>query len=462
MAQTPAPRVDVPSRDEFDALAARVTVLEADVADLDGRVTALEGGNPEPIPPEPVPPDPSPGTGLQALRIADVIGIFGVNTFSSLDDGNMWGSWPADYRPEQVINALRYLTGDNTGHAIRIREYHYAGRETMQRPWLEQIKAAVPNTTVAMCVAANGSTNEVPSMLSMADLLVWTEGLNEPNTDFGSGQVPVEQTMDIQNRLFAEGADKLVVMGPSIVAGMPHPEGWVTGYFGDRMAECNSLLHRGNGHYYPPHCSDLVGDGTSLPEYIGGLWTAYGEHLIDLTEYHPSLYNNEGNGPSNSGWDGNRDAYYTLLALLRSSKIGVMGLWWYALFDYGEVYKCGLFPTNATNPRPAADALRRLCQTCLDPSDTARSFAPGKCDVQVGCPPNCDYHLAQASNGTFMLFIWHSENEPGGDARPVTLTFAQRTGLTMVDLLSGKRDELAPETDFVIDLPATVRVLLVG
>jgi hypothetical protein len=37
---------------------------------------------------------------VQAKRICELIELFGVNTFSSMDEHNVWGSWPADYRPE--------------------------------------------------------------------------------------------------------------------------------------------------------------------------------------------------------------------------------------------------------------------------------------------------------------------------------------------------------------------------
>src|SRR5215469_5995511 len=133
----------VPTYEEFDALVKRVEFLEADRY------------------------PPQPDTGRQAKRIADLISLFGVNTFSSLDSGNLWGSWPADYQPDTVIAALQFILGDS-GHAFRIREYHYAGRETMQRPWLAQVTAAFPGTQVALCVAANGSVEDVPTMLQIA------------------------------------------------------------------------------------------------------------------------------------------------------------------------------------------------------------------------------------------------------------------------------------------------------
>lgn len=442
--------VNVPTMDDFQALSDRVTKLE-------------QG---QPIPPDPGPPQ----TGVQAKRVADVVELFGVNTFSSMNEHNAWGSWPADYRPDSVIAALKYMT-DGTGFAFRIREYHYNGREAMQRPWLTQIVGALPGTRVAVCPGANASTNDVPSMLSLANDpacgIFWVEGLNEPNTDFGSGEVPLSMTKAIQDAVWAGGQGK-VVLGPSIVAGIPHPEGWITGYCGAELPAINAAMHEGNGHYYPPGCPDVPRTGYSTTEYVGGLAGAY-THPVHLTEYHPTLYNSQGNKPDQPGWSGERDAYYTLLTLLRCGKAGT-GLWWYALFDYGTSYICGLFPKCGTDaPRPAATALRNLCQIASDPFADARTFSPGKLGVKVeGLTANCDWDLYQTSDGSFMLAIWHAEPDLGqGDAVAVSVVFDNVVANVMEydPLSSGSylHSTLSAvgvsQYDFV--LPAGVRILAV-
>ena len=61
--------------------------------------------------------------------------------------------------------------------------------------------------------------------------------------------------MGIQRACWAGKTGNLVIMG--IVAGMPHPEGWITGYCGEYMDECNASMHEGNGHYYPPAHPDI-------------------------------------------------------------------------------------------------------------------------------------------------------------------------------------------------------------
>lgn len=447
------PQPDYVTQTEFDALEARVTTLEQGLG-----VTP-----PEPEQPPVTEPPPGGATeGLQATRIHQLIELFGVNTFSSMDDGNVWGSWPADYRPDSVLAALDYIVG-GTRFCLGIREYHYQGRESFQRPWLEQIMGAYPDTVVTVCVGANGSTNDVPSLVALpAD---YQEGLNEPNTDFGSGMVPVQTTLAIQDAVWAQGVSSHV-MGPSIVAGMPGPEGWITGYCGDQMGAINATMAIGNGHYYPPHNPDMTGDGTSLTEYVGGLWTAYAQHPIAITEFHPSLYNAEGHGPSEPGWDGQRDAYYTLLALLRARKCTVVGLWWYALYDYGSVYKCGLFPERgAENPRPAATALRNLCAICRDDGENLRGFTPGKLDMRIDiADARCDYDLYQASDGRFFLMLWKSTPEPGGDLSPVPIQFARAVNVSEFDVLrstNAVHSEMGTTT-YMAMLDGGVRVLVIA
>jgi hypothetical protein len=381
-----------------------------DFAALEMRVSALEDAEP-----------PVAG-GTQAKRVMALF-PFGTNTFSSLDEHNVWGSWPADYRPAPVIAALRWIVGD-TGHTIAVREYHYASRTDMQREWLTAVHAAFPDQRNAICPGANASTADVPTMLDLqrdvACGIEYVEGLNEPNTDFGGGTVPVETTMAIQR--MCDDTDAWQVMGASVVAGMPHPEGWITGYFGDQIDEHNALIGFGNGHFYPPHCPDLPGDDCSVVAYVSGLSAVY-EASIAVTEFHPTLYNAEGHKPDQAGWSGTLDTYYTLLTLFRCARLEVP-LWWYALLDYGSTYRCGLYPTNADDPREVAYALRALCAICADPGEERLTFAPGRLEYTVaGADASVSHDLYQASDGTFFVVLWRSMPEPGGEPLAVTLEF---------------------------------------
>src|SRR5262245_11163969 len=107
---TPGPLgVNVPDQEAIDALSARRGDPGYQLSALGAGSEPVPPDPPDPIPPDPG-PDPGPGTGVQAKRIVDLVELFGVNTFSSMDTGNIWGSWPADYRPQTVIAALNWIT----------------------------------------------------------------------------------------------------------------------------------------------------------------------------------------------------------------------------------------------------------------------------------------------------------------------------------------------------------------
>ncbi len=417
-----------PTMDEFNALSNRVAKLEQ------GSVTT----------PPPTTTPPQPTTGKQAKRVSDLIEIMGYNTFSSVDTGNVWGSWPADYRAETVIAAFDYMY-KGTGFSPPIREYHYAGRESWQTPWIRKIKAAYPDVAGTVCVGANGSVADVASIIKMTtqdgDVWKYSEGINEPNTDFGSGQIPASRTIDIQRALQQGGAKGL--MGPSIVFGLPGADGWIKDYFNNDMTVINSLLQYANGHYYPPHCPDIVADGTSITDVVGSLWNVYGNHIVALTEFHATLYNQDRGKRKADGtplitdaqWDV-LDAYYHILMMLRCSKINVR-VWQYALFDYAQTYRCGMFPKDANNPRSVATAVKRLASLCSDPNSVNKyTFVPEKLDVVVtGADNRTDWDLYQTSTKKFVMPIWRANNQPGGTGIPITIKLPKTMQVSEHDIL---------------------------
>jgi hypothetical protein len=358
-----------------------------------------------------------------------------------------------------VTDALKWIQGGG-GFQIRLREYHYADRTAMQHDWFAAVKRGLPDIKVSLCVGANGSTGDAMSVAEAA--ADWLEGVNEPNTDFGQGTIPYQQTEDIQ-RIVKDGGPIDCIMGPSIVAGMPNPEGWIREFCGAGLDTLNTLMGIGNGHLYPPDDTDAP--GTSMGEYIGGLWTAYAQHPIALTEYHPTLFNQHGRAPGQSDWNGDRDAFYTITGLFRAAKCTIAGLWWYALFDYGSTYICGLFRNrHADDPRPAARALKNLFAVCADTGPNRRTFAPGKLNLGVAVPVGGAFDLWQASDGRWMIPLWLSGREPGGVAQDVTVVLDKKaTAAELFDPLAGGQPiaDWTNEGQFTFPMNACVRVLVV-
>lgn len=423
-------------------------------AALTARVAALE---------HPVPPP----VGVKAKRIHDLCELWGVNTFSTMDaNSNVWGTWPSLYTPASVIAGLNYLM-NNSGFSPRVREYHYAGRESFQKPWLQAIHGVFPRTPVSMCVGANGSAADVPSMvLLQADPscgIKWLEGINEPNNDFGSGTVPVATTLAAQQLLWGTAAAGSV-MGPSIVGGMPNPGGWVTGYCGASMAAMNAAMTYGNGHYYPPQCPDLRGSGTSIGEYVGSLWSTYAQHAIALTEYNSTLYIAGGGDPNSP-----KAGYYTLLAQFRAAKSTVNGLFWYAQYDWkapgnAGYMACGLFPQkNADNPRPSAVAIHNLNTICADHGSP--NFTPGSFPITVtGLDAQSDWDLYQASDGRWIVTLWRAANDVGG--LPITVSLAFGSPVRQVQAFDPRVSAAATSTatntaSFPVALDNSARVLVI-
>ena len=114
-------------------------------------------------------------------------------------------------------------------------------------------------------VAANGNVADAEATLELArdpaNGLVMVEGLNEPNTNFGSGEVPPQMTKDIQDCLWKNKLPGIPVVGPCIVFGLPYPEGYITpGYCSaEDIAYLNARMDIIAGHFYPPNVCDLDG-----------------------------------------------------------------------------------------------------------------------------------------------------------------------------------------------------------
>lgn len=385
-------------------------------------------------------------TGAKAFRIADMLERFGVNTFSSPDPTtNAWGSYPADYSTASVIAGLKWLTGDS-GLTIQVREYHYVGRESWQASWCPTVANAT-GARFSMAIGAGGSTADVSTMMKMAGdssngpgWLSWVENINEPNTDFGSGTVSADETVALQQRInaaasaLASAPHPVTVVGPSIVFGLPTPEGYITPSYASsqQMAQINSASAMANAHLYPPSqidADDGSARGGCLNDVVIGLSNVYSGKPLIVTEWHPTLYNGQGHS-----LDSAYDAYYAPCFFLSAFRSNLKAWFWYALLDYGTTFHSGLFPkTGAISPRPVAQTIRAMFTLTGDTSTTKRSFVTGNLNYAVtGLPPanmgapnsGGQTMLFQNSSGRFFLFIWNSQISPEGPSVPVTVHFA--------------------------------------
>jgi len=397
-------------------------------AALTDRVTALEGA-------------PPPTTGVQAARIADLVQILGFNTFSSMSStANVWGSYPADYSPASVNAALNWLLNGST-YRLQGREYHYAGRESIQLPWLTALNKRLK---FSMAIGANGDVSAVASMLTLANNpalgISFVEGINEPNNDFGSGTRTIAQTLAAQQALTGTR------MGPSIIFGLPHPEGWIVPYMGASQSALNAAMDIANGHFYPPsHCDADDGAGPAFADVVRGMGIAYPGKSVAITEFHPTLYNHASPTPIAPG--GSIDGYWLIAAWLRAYQLGVRSFHWYSLFDYGTTYLSGLFPqTGGVAPRSSAYAVRNVCTVCADNGATRDTFTPGRLDYTLsGMPTGAWDSLFQGSDGKFYLMLTNPKTTQGGTPTSVVATFgATPTSVTEFDLSDGTTSGLTP------------------
>lgn len=393
-----------------------------------------------------LPASPPATTGVQAARIADLLERFGVNSFSSTSaTANMWGAYPADYSQASVIAALNWLT-NGSGLVMRVREYHYASRRIWQEPWCKSVHAAT-GSRFNVAIGGGGGVVDATSIASMASAsslsdgwLDMVEGQNEPNTDFGSGQIPPDVTVAGQ-KILAAGAAATIgnphparVLGPSVVFGFPFPEGWIvgppSGYFSvAQMIDIQANAAFANAHLYPPTQVDQPGGsgrGSYMRDMIAGMKVAYGDRPVQITEAHTTLFG------SSHNLDPVYDAYYAACYLLSAFRAGVDAVFWYALFDYGTTYLSGLFPkTGAVAPRPVANTIRAMFTLTGDTGPAKRTFAPGRLDytidglVAIG-DTGGQHLLFQNSAGVFFLFVWKAQVTPEGATTPVTVRLGKQ------------------------------------
>ncbi len=373
----------------------------------------------------------TPSTGIKAARSADLLAMTGSNLFPVLAvDDDPWGAWPADYTPATVIAALNLLT-NGSGVMPVCRVYFYADREALMAAWLPQLAAVGVRFTIA--IGSGGSVADVPGILRLAvnpaNGIIQIEGVNEPN---GQSPVAVADTVAAQRALWAGKPPGVRVAGPSIVIGTPFPEGWITGYAsGGDMAALLAAMDVANGHFYPPSLCDLddgSGRGGAFDDVVQGFAKAFPSKPLVLPEWQTTLFDK---ATPNS--DPVLDAYYLPIWLMSAYRLGIRSAQYFPLFDFGTAYVCGLFPKDATNPRPAAWVIRALHTLMGDHGATRFTFTPGSLDYTLsgGAPPinaasphtGTQSALFQASDGRFFIPVWNAQVAPSGAALPTTLKF---------------------------------------
>lgn len=426
--------------------------------------------------------------GVTASRIADFMEKFGVNTFSAPDaTSNPWGSLPADYTTGTVIAALNWLTA-GSGLTMNVRENHYAS-STWQPTWCPTVASAT-GARFSIAIGSGGATTDVASLISMASSssngtgwLKWLEGLNEPNTDFGAGTVPEATALSIQQNIWSSAQPlntnpfPVTIAGPSIAVGTPNPENSVFAYINN--PDLTTLIANesvSNVHIYPVSQCDMDdGSGRNglMNDYAQGMVVAYPGKSTLVTEWHPTLFNIEGHV-----LDPAYDAYYAPMFCLSAFRAGFLGWFWYSLFDFATFNLTGLFPQNATNPRPVANVIRAMYSLTGDSGTGKRTFIPGKLDYTIGNLPaplagapntGGQSMLFQSSAGKFFLWIWNAQVDPGGSPVQVRITFNSRpmTSVTEYDLTTNPAANTTPVQtlnsvqSMTISLTASVHLLVI-
>jgi hypothetical protein len=375
---------------------------------------------------------PSSGSGVQAARIADLLERFGVNCFSQHDTSwNPWGAWPIEYTAATTIKGIQEIIG-SSGYTINVRAYYFAGRETAAGggdliDWCPAVNTAT-GAKISLAIGAGGTDSDAKAMATwlgttITPWLGWIEGVNEPN-----GQSPVALPVTEAAQADLPTATGATIMGPSIVIGLPHPEGWITNYLGAGGA-ANLAPHMAaiNVHYYQSTLPSLD-DGSLRSGEIGDVFvgeqTGWASHIPQIiTEWHPTYYNAAGQF---AGGDA-LAAYYAPIFMVEAYRQGFAGYFWFSLFDYSTT-PCGLIAQSQSGgatvltPKAPAQTLGNLFAICGPAGAAKHSFIPGKLDfTATGLPPpvNSDSPhtggqtmLFQRDDGTFLLMLWNAQVPP--------------------------------------------------
>jgi hypothetical protein len=395
--------------------------------------------------------------GTQAHRIADMLEGFGFNTYpmSAFPGTNVYGCQASnDYTAASVIRAYGWLTANAVGTLFgsgltmlqRVWTYQPALGELDLASWCQTVAQATgckysmvaggaPGSHDSIryqITQANNSHNGVSGWTSLArNSIAYVENYNEPN---GIGGETAAQVTTAQAEY--AGFTGATVAGPSIVIGLPVPDGYISGYLGSDAAKVAANSSVWNVHFYPPYNPDFddsSGRGGMFNDVYQGTNTGYGATKPQIiTEWHPTLRNHSGNSVVQA-----YDAYYAPMFILSAFRLGYLGYIWWSLYDFDNAgfAGTGLWPGSALTdtPRQTAYVLRAMYSLTGDMGGAVKhTFAPGKINYAVsGLPPPASGSpnsggqtmLFQNSTGKFFLFVWNSQETPGGGAVPVVIDF---------------------------------------
>jgi hypothetical protein len=387
---------------------------------------AGDGGSPA------VPTDP---TGVTALRIADLMGIFGANVYSDMQDG-------ASGESVTGLTAVKqYLVGDS-GLSMIFRGYvDSASQYSTFGPSL--FEATGSPFTLAMGI---GNTPDPSGVITLAQSSVsagpaqgWVksvEGGNEPNTNFGAsyqtGVTPAAELSAMQQIDSAVHPLGIPVASASVVGN----DSGIATYWGADLGGAVAATDRYNTHVYPnsggPNGNNQLHDAS-----VAVSTQDWGGKPGIITEWQPVLYNSKATDDATC-------AYWTPIMLLSGFvDFQVQAIVWWGLFDYpGFTPHVGLFDDNAGKPYPAANAIKSMYGLTGDTGASKHTFAPGKLDVTVTGLPGGEnqyaggrYAIFQNSTpGTFFLFVWNEQNALAtSTTAPVTVTFNSGPMTRVVD-----------------------------
>lgn len=281
--------------------------------------------------------------------------------------------------------------------------------------------AYIPEGSPAQMAASLTLMKELASQ----HILSAMEGGNEEDDPYAiqSGN-SLSYTAGFQSQVYqAAHAAGLPAINMSFGQGWTSANNWQGDY--GTVGNLDAVTDYANGHVYPGTAGPM--SGLQLIQTDAAL-TAPGKPLID-TEF----------GYDTSVVSQATAAAYSLDGIFDAQKLGITGLYFYALFNDASG-NFGLMNSNGT-PTAAGTAVHDLTTLLADPGATA-SFKPGSLAYTLTSSTGDNSFLMQKSDGSYWIAVW---NENAG-AHTDTLTlpgaakisvFNPLTGTAAVSLTSG-------------------------